>query len=65
MTRSDIYSIMITVYERNINGKKSEWTLNSIYVDNLEGGKHREKEYADNFRKTKHRNKEYKVKVTK
>ena len=65
MTRSDIYSIMITVYKRSINGKKSDWEFDSIYVDNLEGGKHREKEYADNFRKAKHRNKEYKVKVTK
>ena len=65
MTRNDIYSIMITVYERNINGKKSKWTINSIYVDNLEGGKYREKEYANNFRKTKENNKEYKVEVTK
>ena len=58
-----IYSIMITVYERIINGKKGEWTLHSIYSDGLEGGKRREKEYADNF-KTKDNNREYKVKVT-
>jgi hypothetical protein len=58
-----IYSIMITVYERIINGKKGEWTLHSIYADGLEGGKRREKEYADNF-KTKDNNREYKVKVT-
>ena len=50
-----IYSIMITVYERIINGKKGEWTLHSIYADGLEGGKRREKEYADNF-KTKDNN---------
>ena len=63
MTMDHIYSIMITVYERIINGKKGEWTLHSIYADGLEGGKRREKEYADNF-KTKDNNREYKVKVT-
>ena len=63
MTRSDIYSIMITVYERIINGKKGEWTLHSIYADGLKGGKYREKEYANNFKK-KDKNREYKVKVT-
>ena len=63
MTIRHIYSIMITVYERIINGKKGEWTLHSIYADGLEGGKRREKEYADNF-KTKDNNREYKVKVT-
>ena len=36
---------------RQINGKKGKWTLNSIYVDNLKGGKRREKEYAENFNK--------------
>ena len=53
---------MITVYQREINGKKGEWTFHSMYVDNLEGGKHREKEYASNFKTIKHRV-EYKVKV--
>ena len=57
-----IYSIMITVYERIINGKKGEWTLHSIYADGLEGGKYREKEYASNF-KQKDKDKEYKVEV--
>ena len=54
---------MITVYERTINGKKGEWTLQSIYTDGLKGGKRREKEYANNFKK-KDNNREYKVKVT-
>ena len=53
---------MITVYQREINGKKGEWTFHSMYVDNLEGGKHREKEYAENFNK-KDLHIEYKVKV--
>ena len=53
---------MITVYERIINGKKGEWTLHSIYADDLEGGKYREKEYASNF-KQKENDKEYKVEV--
>ena len=53
---------MITVYQREINGKKGEWTFHSMYVDNLEGGKHREKEYASNFKK-KENNIEYKVEV--
>ena len=62
MTMDHIYSIMITVYERIINGKKGEWTLHSIYSDGLEGGKYREKEYASNFKK-KEKDKEYKVEV--
>ena len=53
---------MITVYQREINGKKGKWTLNSIYVDNLKGGKRREKEYAENFKKKEY-DKEYKVEV--
>ena len=64
MTRNDIYSIMITVYKRSINGKKSDWEFDSIYVDGCEGGKRREKEYASNFKNEKHRV-EYKVEVTK
>ena len=55
----------VTVYSRTTNGKKSEWELDSIYTDGMEGGKKREKEYADNFRQTKENNKEYKVEVTK
>ena len=43
MTKDDIYSIMITVYRRNINGKKGDWEFDSMYVDGCEGGKHREK----------------------
>ncbi len=54
---------MITVYQREINGKKGKWTLNSIYIDNLKGGKRREKEYAENFNK-KDIHTEYKVEVT-
>ena len=55
----------VTVLRREINGKKGEWELDSIYTDGMEGGKKREKEYADNFRQTKENNKEYKVEVTK
>ena len=54
---------MIIVYQREINGKKGKWTLNSIYIDNLKGGKRREKEYAENFNK-KDIHTEYKVEVT-
>ena len=53
----------VTVYQREINGKKGKWTLNSIYIDNLKGGKRREKEYAENFNK-KDIHTEYKVEVT-
>ena len=53
----------VTVYRRTINGKKGEWELDSIYTDNIEGGKRREKEYASNFKDEKHRV-EYKVEVT-
>ena len=63
---NDIYSIMITVYKRNINGKKGNWEFDSIYVDGCKGGEHREKEYAQNFlnvNKLEERV-EYKVKVT-
>ena len=52
----------VTVYSRTINGKKGKWEFHSSYVDGLEGGKYREKEYASNF-KTKDNNKEYKVEV--
>ena len=55
----------VTVYSRTISGKKGEWEFHSIYIDGIEGGKKREKEYADNFRNTKENNKEYKVEVTK
>ena len=56
---------MITVYKRSINGKKSDWEFDSIYVDGCKGGEHREKEYAQNFlnvNKLEERV-EYKVKV--
>ena len=63
MTWRDIYSIMVTVYERETNGKKGRWTLHSIYADGLEGGEYREKEYASNF-KEPNMHKEYKVEVS-
>jgi len=54
---------MVTVYERETNGKKGRWTLHSIYADGLEGGEYREKEYASNF-KEPDMHKEYKVEVS-
>ena len=65
MTKDDIYSIMISVYRRTINGKKGKWVLDSIYADGCEGGEHREKEYAQNFLdiNIKEDRVEYKVKV--
>ena len=39
----------VTVYSREINGKKCKWELDSIYIDGMPGGKAREKEYAKNF----------------
>jgi len=54
----------VTVYRRTVNGKKGEWELDSIYTDNIKGGKRREKEYASNFKNEKHKV-EYKVEVTK
>ncbi len=54
----------VVVYKREINGKKGEWVLDSIYTDCIEGGEYREKEYASNFKTIKHRV-EYKVEVTK
>ena len=53
----------VTVYSRTINDKKSEWEFHSIYIDGIEGGKKREKEYADNFKK-KEKDTEYKIEVT-
>ena len=41
----------VTVYSRTISGKKGEWEFHSWYIDGLEGGKKREKEYASNFKK--------------
>ena len=52
----------VTVYSRTINGKKGKWEFHSSYVDGLEGGEYREKEYADNFKK-KEKDREYKVEV--
>tara|TARA_Y100001972_G_scaffold94390_1_gene115879 strand:+ start:320 stop:496 length:177 start_codon:yes stop_codon:yes gene_type:complete len=52
----------VTVYSRTINGKKDEWEFHSIYIDGMDGGKYREKEYASNFKK-KENNIEYKVEV--
>ena len=56
---------MITVYRRNINGKKGDWEFHSMYADGCEGGKYREKEYAQNFLdvNTKEDRIEYKVEV--
>ena len=53
---------MITVYSRTVNGKKGKWVFHSTYMDNMPGGKKREKEYASNF-KQKENDKEYKVEV--
>ena len=53
----------VTVYRRAVNGKKGKWELDSIYTDNIKGGKRREKEYASNFKNEKHKV-EYKVEVT-
>ena len=49
-----------------MNGKKSDWEIDSIYADGCEGGKHREKEYAQNFLdvNTTEDRIEYKVEVT-
>ena len=52
----------VTVYSRTISGKKDEWEFHSWYIDGLEGGKKREKEYASNFKK-KENDREYKVEV--
>ena len=52
----------VTVYSREINGKKGKWELDSIYIDGMPGGKAREKEYAKNFNK-KELHKEDKVEV--
>ena len=52
----------VTVYSRTINGKKGKWEFHSIYIDGIEGGKKREKEYSSNFKK-KENNIEYKVEV--
>ena len=41
----------VTVYSREINGKKGKWELDSIYIDGMPGGKAREKENAKNFNK--------------
>ena len=55
---------MITVYQRDTNGKKSSWSLHSIYSDTLEVGEHREKEYAQNFKDANKDDRiEYKVKM--
>ena len=54
----------VFVEARETNGKKGKWTFHSMYVDNMEGGKKREREYAGQFKK-KDNNREYKVKVTK
>ena len=52
----------VFVEARETNGKKGKWTFHSMYVDNMEGGKKREKEYASNFKK-KDKDKESKVEV--
>ena len=52
----------VTVYSRTINGKKGKWEFHSWYIDGMEGGKRREKEYASNFKK-KENDREYKVEV--
>ena len=54
----------VTILSRTINGKKGKWEFHSFYVDGMEGGEQREKDYADCF-KEKENNREYKVEVTK
>ena len=56
----------VFVEARETNGKKGKWTFHSMYVDNMEGGKKREKEYAKLFSKPdKQGRREFKVEVTK
>jgi len=58
---------MISVYRRTINGKKSDWVLDSIYADGCEGGEYREKEYGNNFLEANGNSDErveYKIEVT-
>tara|TARA_Y100000996_G_C22072382_1_gene458023 strand:+ start:310 stop:501 length:192 start_codon:yes stop_codon:yes gene_type:complete len=61
----------VFVEARETNGKKGKWTFHSMYVDNMEGGKKREREYAKLFtgregkKAGKRDRKEYKVEVTK
>ena len=52
----------MVIVERKIIGKK-EWEFDSMYCDNMEGGKQREKEYAENF-KTNNGIFKYKVKIS-
>ena len=52
----------MVIIERKIIGKK-EWELDSMYCDNIEGGKQREKEYAKNFN-TNNSIFKYKVKIS-
>ena len=55
---------MITIHQRDTNGKKSIWKFHSIYYDGLEGGEHREKEYAQNFKDANEEDRiEYKVEI--
>ena len=56
----------VFVEARETNGKKGKWTFHSMYVDNMAGGKKREKEYAKLFSKPdKQGRREFKVEVTK
>ena len=52
----------MVIVERKIIGKK-EWEFDSMYCDNMKGGKQREKEYAENF-KTNNGIYKYKVKIS-
>ena len=50
------------IVERKIIGKK-EWEFDSMYCDNMKGGKQREKDYAKLFKK-KDSIYNYKVKIS-
>jgi hypothetical protein len=52
----------MVIIQRKIIGKK-EWELDSMYCDNMEGGKQREKDYAEMF-KTNNSIYKYKVKIS-
>ena len=53
----------MVIVERKIIGKK-EWEFDSMYCDNMKGGKQREKDYAELFKK-KDSIYNYKVKIRK
>ena len=50
----------MVIIQKKIIGKK-EWEFDSMYCDNMKGGKQREKDYAKLF---KGKNKDYKYRIT-